>query len=395
MVHVIRSIKPPVIRNTFNVILAAKYKKHSFKNHLMKKVLLTTLHRPDRTPSQRFRIEEFIPYLEEHGFKVDFSYLLNAEDDKLFYSPGNLVAKARILAKSTGIRLKNILLESVPDIVFVQREAFMLGTAYFERQLKKRGAKLIFDFDDAIWLQNVSEGNKRLGFLKNPQKTNELINIADLVFAGNEYLAAHARNYTDPDKVVVVPTTIDTKEYKRIPQTNNEKVCIGWSGSVSTVEHFKVIIPTLKRIRHKYGDKVFFKLIGDKNYREPSLDIEGLPWQKHTEVPLISSFDIGIMPLPDDEWSRGKCGLKGLQYMALEVPTIMSAVGVNKNIIQDGSNGFLAATEDEWFEKLCLLIEDSNLIDKIGKAGRATVVEKYSIDAWKHKYLQYFNTITT
>ena len=359
----------------------------------MKNVLLSVLHRPDRTPSQRFRIEEFIPYLEKNGFKINFSYLLDAKDDKEFYSPGNLMAKARILAKSTGIRLKNVLLEPSPDVVFVQREAYMLGTSYFERQLKKRGAKVIFDFDDSIWLQNVSEGNKRLGFLKNPKKTNDLIKIADLVFAGNEFLAAHARKLTDPDKVVVVPTTIDTKEYTPVPQPKREQVCIGWSGSVSTVEHFKVILPTFRRLKQKYGDKITFKVIGDKNYKEASLGIEGLPWQKETEVPLISSFDIGIMPLPDDEWSRGKCGLKGLQYMALEVPTIMSAVGVNKDIITDGINGYLAVTDEEWFEKLCLLIDNRELRARIGKAGRKTVEESYSVEAWKDKYLEYFRAL--
>lgn len=357
----------------------------------MKKVLIATLHRPDRSPSQRFRIEQYLPYLEENGFSFDFSYLLNQKDDKLFYQPGRFAAKSFILLRSIGKRVNNLIPYGKYDIVFVQREAFMLGTTVFERLLKNSGAKLIFDFDDAIWLHNISEGNKKFSFLKNPAKTADLVKMADLVFAGNPYLREYALRYSK--SVALVPTTIDTKEYKPAPTKRKDKIIIGWSGSVSTVQHFEYLLPVLYKIKEKYKERVEFKLIGDSNYRH-ALGITGKAWIKEEEIPEISSFDIGIMPLPDDEWTKGKCGLKGLQYMALEVPTIMSAVGVNTDIILDGKNGFLASSEEEWISKLSLLIEDKALREELGKKGRETVEKDYSVNALKEKYLYYFRQLT-
>lgn len=357
----------------------------------MKKILIATLHRPDRSPSQRFRIEQYLDVLKEEGFEVEFSYLLNAADDKLFYQPGNLGRKGLILLKSIAKRTKNLLPFNKYDIVFVQREAFMLGTSLFERLLKKSGAKLIFDFDDSIWIHNISEGNKRLSFLKNPDKTAELIQIADMVFAGNEYLSHYARQLNK--NVEIVPSTIDTMLYSPFPKSDRDRLCIGWSGSVSTVQHFNYLLPVLRKIREKYGDKIEFKVVGDAHYHVPDLGIHGKAWKREEEVAEISSFDIGIMPLPDDEWTKGKCGLKGLQYMALEVPTIMSAVGVNTNIIRDGKNGFLASSEQEWFEKLCRLIETPQLRKELGKQGRITVQQNYSVQSQKQRYLKLFRQV--
>ena len=358
----------------------------------MKKVLLATLHRPDRAPSQRFRIEQYLNYLSANGFDIEFSYLLDEKDDKLFYQSGGLGAKGLILLKSIKKRLLNLFPAQKYDLVFIQREAFMLGTSFFEKLMKKSGAKLIFDFDDAIWLPNISEGNKKLAFLKNPAKTEDLIRIADLVFAGNAYLKQYALRFNP--KVVIVPTTIDTEVYQKpATQADHDAVCIGWSGSLSTIEHFKYLLPVLEKLKQKYADKISFKVIGDANFQVPALGIKGMDWKREEEVPEISSFDIGIMPLPDDDWTKGKCGLKGLQYMALEVPTIMSAVGVNTKIISDGENGFLARNEDEWFQKLCLLIENSELRKRVGKEGRKTVKENYSVQALQESYLHYFRQV--
>ncbi len=357
----------------------------------MKKVLVLCLHRPNRSPSQRFRFEEFIPYLEKNGYSFDFSYLLNEKDDKAFYRPGHIWQKVGIVIKSTWKRWNEVIRAKQYDLVFVQREAFMLGTAYFEKAIAKKTA-LVFDFDDSIWMQNVSEANKRLSFLKNASKTSGIIQCARKVFAGNEYLADYARRYNKA--VVVVPTTIDMEQYKKTTTSSSEKVCIGWSGSFSTIQHFSLAIPALKRIKDKYGDKVWFKIIGDGNYYCKELETAGLPWVAATEVQDLSQIDIGIMPLPDDEWAKGKCGLKGLQYMALGIPTLMSPVGVNKDIIQQGKNGYLPATENEWIDILSMLIEGKELRFRIGDAGKQTVHDHYSVTAWKEKYLEYFNQLT-
>ncbi|MCD6367133.1 MAG: glycosyltransferase family 4 protein, partial [Bacteroidales bacterium] len=163
--------------------------------------------------------------------------------------------------------------------------------------------------------------------------------------------------------------------------------------SQTTIKHFLKIVPVLEAINKKYGDKVKLKLIGDENFYNDILKLKGTKWSPEKEVEELAELNIGIMPLPDDEWANGKCGLKGLTYMALEIPTIMSPVGVNTEIIQDGVNGFLASTEEEWIEKISMLIENPDLRQQLGKAGRQTVVEKYSVEANKQKYLDVFNAV--
>lgn len=359
----------------------------------MKKVLFIAAHRPDRSPSQRFRFEQYIDFLSQNGFACDFSYILSAADDAIYYAPGNYFRKAFIALKSAVKRLGDVRKARQYDILFVQREAFMLGTTFFERRMKASGVKMIFDFDDSIWLQDVSTHNRHVLFLKHAGKTSELITMSAWVIAGNKFLADYAHRYNQ--NVSIIPTTIDTHRYQ--PGGNQKgdgTVTIGWSGSFSTVKHFETILPVLLALRKIYGTRVAFVLIGDASYRFPPLAITGKAWRKETEVADLLQFDIGIMPLPDDAWSKGKCGLKGLQYMALEIPTVMSPVGVNMEILVDGENGFLAGPPDEWIQKLGQLIESPSLRALLGKAGRRTVVERFSVESQKQNYLQLFQHLT-
>jgi glycosyltransferase involved in cell wall biosynthesis len=357
-----------------------------------KKILFIAPHRRDRAPSQRFRFEQYISFLEANGFETEYSSLLNEKDDKIIYSPGKLFGKGWIFLKSFFLRRKDVKRAKDCAIVFVQREAFMTGATRFERAFKKQGAKLVYDFDDSIWLLDVSAGNKKFSWLKDPGKTSKLIAISDLVFAGNDFLASYAKKFNS--NVVIVPTTIDTEEYKRIE--NNRvpgKIIIGWSGSLTTIKHFEFAVPFLKILKAKYKDGLEIKVIGDGTYVNEELGVKGMAWNKENEIRELSTFDIGIMPLPDDQWAKGKCGLKGLQYMALEIPTLMSPVGVNSEIVQPGVNGFLPVTTEEWVENIEKLIADPELRKKMGEAARKTVEEKYSVKVWKGKYLELFNDL--
>jgi len=358
----------------------------------MKKVLFVCLHRPGRSPSQRFRFEQYIDHLNKNGYQCNFSWLLNAADDKRFYSKGNFFYKGLIVLKSILKRSKELFSTSQYDIVFVQRESFMLGTSFFEKQFAKK-TKLVFDFDDSIWMQNVSAANKKFSFLKNADKTRDIITRASIVFAGNKYLADFAKQFNS--NVVIVPTTIDTELYKPVSKVSKEKICIGWSGSITTIEHMETKMQALKAIKKIYGDKVYFKIIGDGSYFSEDLKTKGLPWKKESEIEDMLEFDIGIMPLPDTEWAKGKCGLKGLQYMALGIPTIMSPVGVNSEIITDSINGFLAGSDEEWVEKLSLLIDSFELRQKLGNAGCKTVEEKFSVHGNRDLYLRLFDQVTS
>lgn len=356
-----------------------------------RRILFIAQHRPNRSPSQRFRFEQYLSHLADNGYDHEFSFLINAEDDMVLYSKGNLDKKARIMAKSFQKRQNDVKRLDEFDIVFVQREAFMTGTTLFERKFAKSKAKLIFDFDDSIWLSNVSDANRKLNFLKDPKKTSRIIKLSDQIIAGNEYLADYARQFNS--EVSIIPTTIDTEAYRPEGESVGDTVTIGWSGSITTIQHFSEAIPVLTRIKEKYGEGVKIKVIGDCNYRHEPLGVQGQPWRADTEIADLCEMDIGIMPLPDDEWAKGKCGLKGLQYMALSIPTIMSPVGVNTEIIEHGKNGMLASSTDEWFDALSQLIDDAALRKQIGEAGRQTVEDKYSVHAHVRSYLDVFDAL--
>jgi glycosyltransferase involved in cell wall biosynthesis len=358
----------------------------------MPKILFIAAHRPDRSPSQRYRFEQYFDFLRENGYECELSYILSEADDKAFYSSGSITQKFLITLKSARKRMKDVMRSNQYDILFVQREAFMTGSSFFEKRFSKSSAKLVFDFDDSIWLLDTSNANKMWAWMKSAKKTGQIISVADMVFAGNKYLSDYAKQFNN--NVKIVPTTIDMKLFERKKEyINNEKICIGWSGSLTTIKHFEAALPYLKKIKEKYGDKVFFKVMGDDTYYNKELDIKGISWTSNSEVDVLSSFDIGIMPLPDDQWVKGKCGLKGLSYMALEVPTIMSAVGVNPDIINDGTNGFLASTDEEWMHRLSQLIDSFELRKMIGKKGRETVEKLYSYESQKNNYLNAFNEL--
>lgn len=357
----------------------------------MPEILFVAPHRPDRSPSQRYRMEQFLEYWSSKGYNYEYAWLINAKDDAYFYAPGNWIAKGRIFIRSWLKRTYHLNNAHKFDIVFVQREAFMTGSTRFERGFKKAGAKLIFDFDDAIWHMDVSAGNRSLKWLKNPGKTASQIAMSDLVIAGNEYLAAYARHHNP--NVVVIPTVIDTELYFPQPELPGEKIIIGWTGSHTTIVHFQQALPVLYELQKKYGNRIAFRVISDHVFSDPNLDVEGIIWNSATEAQDLAAIHIGIMPMPDNEWSRGKCGFKGLQYMGMAKPVVLTAVGVNTEIIQDGVNGFLAATPEEWLQKLSALIDDAALRHQIGIAARKTVEEKYSVKAWRDTYLKLFEKL--
>ena len=357
----------------------------------MPKLLIIADHRLNRSPSQRYRFEQYLDYFKSQGFEWELSEIITEKDDKVFYSPGNYLKKAWILFKSLFIRLKDLQRAKQFDVIFIQREALLLGSSYFEKKFFKKH-KVVFDFDDSIWLLDTSPENKKFEFLKNPDKTKINITHAHCVIAGNSFLANYAKQFNP--NTIIIPTTIDTDFHKPKPELRGkDKIVIGWSGSISTIKHFEIAIPALKQIQNKYPDKIEIHVIGQGSYTHPEIKVTSKNWSAKTEVNDLNCFDIGIMSLPNDEWVKGKCGLKGLSYMACGIATVMSNVGVNSDIIKHGTNGYLAQTEQEWVNCLSLLIENSDLRHKIGQAGRETVVKNYSVNAHKDAYLDVLKSL--
>jgi glycosyltransferase involved in cell wall biosynthesis len=320
----------------------------------------------DTAPGQRFRFEQWAPLLEKEGIFCDFVSF----EDKLLHAtlhqPGRTQQKMRLILRALTRRLRLLKKLKDYDVVLVHREAALVGPPIIERAIARRGVPMIYDFDDAIFLPATSEANKYMGWLKFHAKTSEIISLCQHVMAGNEYLADFARQSNR--HVTIVPTTIDTDKYTIEKRATNDPPIIGWSGSFSTVQYLETLRPALEKLATQEAYQL--RVIGTPKYDFSAAPAQVMAWKSASEVSDLRPMDIGVMPLPDDQWTRGKCGLKGLQYMALGIATVMSPVGVNSDIIRDGQNGFLAATEDEWLHKLGALLRDDDLRRHMGQAGR-------------------------
>ncbi len=353
----------------------------------MPHILLLTAYPPNKVPAQRFRVEIFLPYLLQKGYPYTYSPAFSENGYLHFYKSGIRLKKVFSYLRGYLHRIKETSRIKEVDLVWVQREALLGPTSYFERWWAKR-KPLVYDFDDSIWLKDVSDANRLFAWLKRPEKTAEIIRVASVVTVCNAYLEAYVRQFHD--RVLRIPTVIDTEKYPLLPPKERDEVVIGWSGSYTTEKHLRTIEPILLALQKKYGSRVRFRFIGVPGYWPEGLRGESLPWRPETEVADLSEIDIGLMPLPDTPWTRGKCGLKALQYMALGRPAVVSPVSINREIVQEGYNGYLADTPDAWIEKLSDLIENPEKRHWMGLNARKTVEEHYSVLANRDKYLQAF-----
>ncbi len=353
---------------------------------IRKRLKFLVLFYPNRSPGQVYRLEAYLKYLPRKAY--DYDWIIDREDEPAFYK-GGIFQKLVLFIKCSAKRFFRLIRGNY-DNVIMNREAFPLGTIFFEFLVKRiLRKKIIYDFDDAIWLPVISEGNKKFAFLKSYSKFSKIIKLSDVVIAGNEYLAGYARQFNNNVHVIPSCIDLDLNIPNRQKQKEHGKVCIGWSGSETTLAHLLLIKDVLVSIQKKYGDQVYFKVISSRSdFEIPGVNIKSVKWQKETEAEELNEFDIGIMPLPDNDWSKGKCSMKGIQYMGLAIPAIMSDIGMNKEVIEHNINGMLADTESDWIQALSSLIEDGGMRGKLGDAGRKTVEKKYSIQAWKNKWLE-------
>jgi glycosyltransferase involved in cell wall biosynthesis len=329
----------------------------------------------DTSPSQRFRIEQWTPWLRSHGVDVHPSTLLTASAQKLLYGDGGTAKKALMMAGCVLQRVAQLSGLRRFDAVWLHRAALPVGPALIERWIVSSKIPVIFEFDDAIYLTHTSEANRAFRSLKFSHKTAQICKLSSHIVVGNAYLAEYARRFND--NVSIIPTTIDTESYRaRSTYRADCPVVIGWSGSGTTVAHLRTLDRVLQRVAQR--EDVRLHVIGTPEYHLEGVTTYARGWTVERELPELDRFDVGVMPLPDEEWARGKCALKALQYMALGIPTVTSPVGVNGVIIRDGENGFLASTEDEWVEKLLTLTRDVHAREKVGRAGRRTVETGYS-----------------
>jgi glycosyltransferase involved in cell wall biosynthesis len=355
-----------------------------------KRILFLVPYPAGQAPSQRFRYEQYLDQLTAHGIAYTLAPFLDEATWRILYKPGQAAQKVWGIVRGFGRRLKLMATARRYDFVFVHREAAPLGPPVFEWILAKvLGKKLIYDFDDAIWLPAISEANRIAAGLKFHGKVASICRWAYKNACGNAYLAAYARQFNP--STMVMPTTIDTKHlHNQVrDQATPGRLVIGWTGTHSTMKYLDQVVPVLARLEAE-GLDFEFRVISNQPPALPLNSLVYLPWNKSTEIADLLGFHVGLMPLEDDPWAKGKCAFKALQYMALGIPPLVSPVGMNTEVVQHGQNGFVCTTANDWETHLRQLLADASLRQHLGQAARATIVQRYSVQANTATFLGLF-----
>jgi glycosyltransferase involved in cell wall biosynthesis len=366
-----------------------------------RRILFLCPYPPAIVASQRFRFEQYFDVLKDHGFSYEVEPFTSSKGWQTLSGKANVLLKLTVLLSALIQRF--LILPRVFDFsyIFIHREAAPVGPPVIEwiiaRLLKKR---LIYDFDDAIWATDDVNEPRLLSFMRWRSKVSSICKWSYKVSAGNSYLASYALQFSA--RVIINPTTINTRHvhnpdlYEPREQLKKQngiaRVVIGWTGSHSTLKYLEQLLPVLQRVEAAFPDDVDFLVIADLKPEMALKNLQFRAWSNETEIKDLLLADIGIMPLPDDQWAKGKCGFKALQYMALEIPAVVSPVGVNTTIVTPNVNGFLCNTSDEWFTCLSRLIQDRSLRVALGKQGRITVNQSYSTDANSSVFLSLFQS---
>jgi len=324
-------------------------------------------------PSSRVRSYQYLPYLEAHGIHVSVAPLLGDSYIRNLYA-GRRKNWGAILG-SYYRRIKHLLKSRRFDLVWMEYELLPWLPAWSECLLALLRIPYVVDYDDAIFHRYDLHQN----FLVRASlghKIDAVMRRATLVIAGNHYLADRALQ-ARAKRVEVLPTVVDLDRYHLTARTNKPVFSVGWIGSPVTIHYLASLHPALSKACA--GGKMRMILVGSGPIELPSVPTEVRAWSEETEVASIRDFDVGVMPLPDDPWAHGKCGYKLVQYMACALPAVASPVGMNRQIIKENVNGLLAATEEDWVRALSHLRDNPRLCETMGRAGRATVEERYCL----------------
>jgi glycosyltransferase involved in cell wall biosynthesis len=348
----------------------------------MKRLLFITPS-PIESASERYRVYQFLPYLERAGFQCTVRPFATPALHRAIQKQ-QLASKLLLTPLCYLRRAPHLSSISRYDAVVVHRGIFPFPWPALEKMMIRRSTKVIFDFDDAIHVGHQDIGTTKYPWiykLKYGEGVNEILRHSSHVIAGNRTLADHARQLNS--QVSIIPTVVDLDQYAYgPPSVSVETITIGWVGSRSTSPYLLEIEPALQKLSEAHPGKIRFRLFGHAERKLDLPNFESLPFSLSTEIDDLRSIDIGIMPAPDNAWTRGKCAFKAIQYMALGIPTVVSPVGMATELVEHNVNGFCARTPAEWFKALNQLITDIQIRKRFSEEGRKTVEARYSLQTW-------------
>ncbi len=356
-----------------------------------KKILIVCPYPKGVAPSQRLKFEQYYAWFEQNGYSVTIKPFIDEGFWQIVHKPGNILKKT--IKSINGYLKRTALLFSIRkyDLVYIHLWVTPFGPPLFEWLYSSLAKKMIYDIDDLVYLK-FNRVSWYIRMMKGYRKPILLMKKADHVITCTPHLDKFVRQYNQ--QTTDISSTINTGLYR--PKTDysfrENKPILGWSGSHSTIWHMQTIFPALKKLKQS----IDFKLVvmGAETLQEDGLDIEAIPWKEAYEVEVISRFDIGIYPLPDAEFVLGKSSLKALQYMALGIPTVATAVGTNFRVIEDGVSGFLVSSDEAWIKTLEKLMNDQQLRAATGSNAAKRVENYFSIHANQSVYLNILDTVS-
>lgn len=335
--------------------------------------------------STRQRLLQFAPYLNHHGITIDPHPLLDDNYVRAL-AQGKRASRQAVILNYLK-RLARVVTARRYDLLWVHFEAFPYAPGFFEKLLSLSGRPVVVDFDDAIFHMYDNHQSPVVRRLLG-RKLVPLLRDAAAITVGNSYLRNYVKGFNAA--VTIIPTVVDTTRYVPQQAADPQKgearpLVVGWIGSPSTWPYVERMLPALLPVIRNAGAVLRVVGAGPAADRWPELD--RVAWSEATEITAVQQMDIGIMPLPDEDWARGKCGYKLIQYMACGLPTIASPVGVNADIVVDGETGLLATTATEWQRALTQLVNDQQLRRALGEAGRTRAVQNYSLASQEPRLL--------
>ena len=352
------------------------------------KILFLAPYPAYESPSQRYRFEHYLDKLEAEGITYSYKPFLSKKAWLYFFKPGHYFKKTIAVIAGYLRRWGLMFTLGRYDFVYVHREAAPIGPPVFEWVISRLcRKKMIYDFDDAIWVPVVSQSNRIARFIKWPSKVASICKMSYKVSVGNRFLADFAKRFCK--NVIVVPTVVDTEKTHNLMQRQEvNKPVIGWTGTLTTLKYLDLALPAIQKLQDKY--EFTFLVIANKDPQLPVKNYKFINWKKESEIEDLLSMHIGLMPLADGDVEKGKCGFKAIQYLSLGIPAVVSPVGANTEVVENGKNGYVADTIDEWTIALEKLFTNEILRKEFGEKGRKKIEMVYSVKVTCPDFLNLF-----
>lgn len=340
------------------------------------------------SPGQRFRFEHYLPFLDKHEISYTIKPFWTLAVWKILFIKGHFLSKSFGLLRGLAGRCFVVINLFKYDYIFIYREAAPVGPPVFEWIISKIWRKkIIYDFDDAIWLRMSSSANPQAALIKCSWKVNYICKYSNIVSVGNDFLGNYAKAFNK--NVRVIPTVVDTqKVHIGLKNQNEVPLTIGWTGTFTNFYNLAIISDVINKLKKKYN--INYLIISNKDPQLKNVEYSFKMWNLQTEISDLLQMNIGVMPLHNSEIELGKCGFKAIQYMSLGIPVVVSPVGANCEVVKNNETGFWANSEKEWFNYLEKLIIEEELRIKIGKNSQKFIIENYSVQATLDLFLDLF-----